>query len=145
MPFIINHIDNVLLAVEIAIKVSKFLVKAAKLAAKVAHFTALFIGGMLIIGCQWAIECHQHVSGKTVTHVDTAISESNHPIAQAPHQESAPAPEVAPEQFASEPLVAIVNPVLAKDWVLDTDAIDKLPIKPKRGGQAKAPREKVAA
>lgn len=159
MPFIINHIDNVLLAVEIGVKVGKFLVEVAKVLAKVAHFTALFIGGMLIISANWAYECYQHVEGKTTTYA--AVEEADHGEIQ--HEEFAVEHETPEEYIAStiianpidweleaenqmnEPLVELTHPVLAKDWVLDTDAIATLPIKPKRGGRVKAPREKVVA
>lgn len=111
MPFIINHIDNLLLAIELAIKVSRFILATAKIVAKVMHFTFLLVGGAVILAAYWGYQCYQHYRGLTTTFASIAEAEHGEVV-----KEFAPATEVTPEQFVANQIVS--NPI---DWELEAD------------------------
>jgi hypothetical protein len=120
MPFLINNVDNFLLAVELTVKVCKFLLAVGKVLAKVLHWTALFIGGALIFAAYWAVECHAHITGKTQTFA--AIAEAKH--GELEHAESAEPITIEPKQFISAP----ASQPSRQEWVLEDAIADIAPV-----------------
>lgn len=113
MPFI-NHIDTLMTAVSVTLKVFKF-------AATVLHYIALAIGAVLILTGYWLVTAANHFTGKTQTMTDVADAVHGPVLA-----EYGVAKSVAPESYLSVvPAVYSLN--RSNDWVLE-DAV--APIEP---------------